>query len=342
MNMKYLMAVSVAAVISVSAAQAADTILREGVPSEALSSQEGVPSEVLSSREVPSEALSSVVGSVVATVEQPVLAAPDFSWTGVYVGGQIGWAFSDIKEVENKSAGELKKSSDSISGLISGLYAGYNFDLSESLVLGVDTDITFSADLDSKKWKPEAKTVDSLALAPAIKEKLDELKLDVKGETLEEGDKITLGGSSTVKENWGGATRLVVGYALDRMMPYVAGGIAYGQIQDKALVSMSLEKKNPGKDEAPVPSKKDSAIAWDDVDTLVGYTVGGGVAYAVTNDIVARVEYRYTDYTGFGKLKLGKDVSGKLEHETSVLDIKSKSENSYTNHVLRVGVAYKF
>ncbi|WP_413154313.1 porin [Bartonella sp. cb54] len=119
--------------------------------------------------------------------------------------------------------------------------------------------------------------------------------------------------SHTLKQQWFGATRLRIGFAADRIMPYVAGGVAYTQLQD--IVSVSF-KDTDGK---VIFSKN----LTDETKTMVGYTVGGGVDFAMTDNILVRAEYRYSD---FGKKKFAKE----------------KFEINFKTNDFRVGVAYKF
>ncbi|WP_375676910.1 MULTISPECIES: outer membrane beta-barrel protein [unclassified Bartonella] len=117
----------------------------------------------------------------------------------------------------------------------------------------------------------------------------------------------------TFKQNWGGATRVRIGFAADRFMPYLAGGIAYGQFQDTVSISVKDE------DGRVVSSKNLS----DETKTMIGYTLGGGVDFSVLDNVIVRAEYRYSD---FGKKKFAKE----------------KLEVNYKTNDFRVGVAYKF
>ncbi|EJF81408.1 Opacity protein and related surface antigens [Candidatus Bartonella washoeensis] len=119
--------------------------------------------------------------------------------------------------------------------------------------------------------------------------------------------------SHTLKQNWAGATRVRIGFAADRIMPYIAGGIAYTQLQD--TVSISFKKQS----EETISSKD----LIDEKKTMIGYTIGGGVDFAMTDNVLLRAEYRYSD---FGKKKFAKE----------------KLEISYKTNDFRVGVAYKF
>ena len=77
--------------------------------------------------------------------------------------------------------------------------------------------------------------------------------------------------AGTAEQGWNGALRARFGYALDPVLLYAAGGVAFtqGELSD-GLVS--------------------------DTNTHVGWTVGGGAEALVTDNIFGRVEYRYTDY----------------------------------------------
>lgn len=97
--------------------------------------------------------------------------------------------------------------------------------------------------------------------------------------------------------NWAGATRGRVGVAFGRFVAYGAGGVAYADRKLSVVGGGSASK------------------------TAVGWTVGGGVETAIADSVVARAEYRYTDYG-----------SDKFKGVKSDLD----------EHRVLAGVAYKF
>ncbi|WP_375652652.1 MULTISPECIES: outer membrane protein, partial [unclassified Bartonella] len=113
------------------------------------------------------------------------------------------------------------------------------------------------------------------------------------------------------KQKWAGATRVRIGFAAaDRIMPYVAGGVAYTQLE-------------AAHGEVKVGDKTFVSGSSDETATMVGFTIGGGLDFAVTDNVLLRAEYRYSDY---GKKKFF---------------AKEKEYNFRTND-FRVGVAYKF
>lgn len=108
--------------------------------------------------------------------------------------------------------------------------------------------------------------------------------------------------------NWAGATRARVGYAFGNFLLYGAGGIAY--VRREASININV---------VGIPIKFEDK-KWD-----YGYTIGGGAEYAVTNNILARIDYRYNDF-------------GKTKFNFGVGSVKA----DLTEHRVMAGVAYKF
>ncbi|QMW61517.1 outer membrane protein [Devosia sp. MC521] len=97
-------------------------------------------------------------------------------------------------------------------------------------------------------------------------------------------------------ENFGSA-RARVGVAIDRVMPFVSGGFAWANV--------SLED-----------------VTRKETEFYTGWTVGGGVEVALTDNITAKGEYFYAK---FGSKQFGTGYDFDLE-----------------SHVARVGLNYKF
>ncbi|AQX30137.1 outer membrane protein [Bartonella schoenbuchensis] len=289
MNMKCVITASIFALVSASAAQAADMPVQERP----------------------------------TTVLPQVVVAPAFSWTGFYLGGQIG-GFSSNSSSKRIYQGVSKGKEDILvdnkafpkfSGFVGGLYAGSNVDFGNGFVLGVDTDIVWSGD--------KAKTSKSYDLPQTsdVQEVATRAEVSTGVPTLVEGadnnaSRVTR--NVTFSDKWSGATRVRLGAAFDRIMPYVAGGVAYSQL--KASVENA---KASGAQKAEGTSVEKPLEGLSDSKTMVGYTLGAGVDFAMTDTVMLRAEYRYSD---FGKKTFVKD---KVE-----VDLKTND--------FRVGVAYKF
>jgi outer membrane immunogenic protein len=187
--------------------------------------------------------MSSYVLAADAIVEDAVVElAPAFNWTGAYIGGQVGYLWGD---------GHLEFDGDGFGdpdpdGWQGGVYIGYNYQMANNVVLGVEADAMFG---------------------------------DVEGfgdGFQDDGTPATPGSGVQQDLNWNGAVRLRAGYAVDRFLPYIAGGVAFGDV-DAEIFDTGV-----------------SVASFSE--TYVGWTIGAGVEYAFTDNMVGRFEYRYTDF----------------------------------------------
>lgn len=79
------------------------------------------------------------------------------------------------------------------------------------------------------------------------------------------------GFSCEARNNWLGTFRGRVGYAWDRVMPYVTGGLAYGGVHQSV---------------AGVGSSNSTKAGW---------ALGGGIEFAIAGPWTAKVEYLHVD-----------------------------------------------
>lgn len=88
----------------------------------------------------------------------------------------------------------------------------------------------------------------------------------------------TTGGTSSGSAdiNWLASVRGRLGYAIDDFLPYVTGGAAWA-----------------GYDFGGGPA---GGPCCGYSETIVGWTAGGGLEYAISTRFSARLEYRYTDF----------------------------------------------
>ena len=105
----------------------------------------------------------------------------------------------------------------------------------------------------------------------------------------------------SVDNNWNSTLRARAGIAIDRFLMYGTGGLAVGNI-----------------------SVKNSGVG-SDTGTHAGWTIGGGIEAAFTNNIIGRLEYRYTDY-------------GTNQYDTG----KKNTKVDFNSSQVMVGVGYKF
>jgi outer membrane immunogenic protein len=176
--------------------------------------------------------------------------APIFTWTGIYIGGQIGYAWGNQNTSFGDAFGDFGQFGSNAQGVIGGAHVGYNLQLSQ-FVIGLEG------------------SVDGTSLKKSFTSN---------GEFFGAG----LPGSVNINVNSGiqGSIRGRVGYAWDRVLLYATGGVAFAGVDGSVQTNFG-----------------DGFGGFDSASsTRVGWTVGGGLEYAVTNNWSIRAEYRYSDF----------------------------------------------
>ena len=196
--------------------------------------------------------------------------ASTYNWSGAYLGAQVGYGWGDGLYMSPLDGQSALPEPD---GVFGGLHAGYNFQLNNSVVLGFEGDFN---------WH------DADDLAPFGPVVFTDTRFDLE---------------------WSGSIRGRLGYAIDRFLPYLTGGVAFGHLtHDVALIA-----------DPRVPAESFE-------DTMIGWTAGAGLEYALTDKLTSRLEYRYTD---FGS----DDYVGAVAFPHTV---------EFQTHDVRIGVSYKF
>src|SRR5271155_1489532 len=202
----------------------------------------------------------------------PVFVPPPFTWTGFYVGlnaGGIapsGGRGASILDTNPATTGFISADfpgglgSQSV-GFLGGGQAGYNWQTG-AFVLGVETDFDGSTLSKSTNFI-------SPGFAGAG------VPAGLVGDTLSVNAKASL--------DWLGTTRARVGFVAtpdNRLMIYATGGVAYGG----GSANFSVFDATQG-----------LALSGNPSSSRVGWTIGGGVEYALTNNWTIRGEYLYAD-----------------------------------------------
>ena len=226
---------------------------------------------------------------------------PSFTWTGLYVGGQMGYGFGDNDGWVSWATAQGQSGQSNLGrgaqGVIGGAHVGYNQQF-DRVVLGVEGSVD-GATL----------TKNMLILAPSIV-----------GQALNFGLP-WIGGNvtGTVRSGIQGSVRARAGYALGRLLPYVTGGVAFGSFySDGQMFGTDLD------------GVTNFAASGTKSATRVGWTLGAGLEYAINNHWSARVEYRYTD---FGHLAISTDPSA--------IDAAFALDRKLDQHQVQVGFSYK-
>lgn len=190
-----------------------------------------------------------------------------FGWTGFYIGinGGYGWGRASWSDpVAGAGSGTFNTT-----GALFGGQLGYNWQTGP-IVLGIETDADWT---------------------------------NIKGSTAGLGGVCVNdgGGLCQTKQDWFGTTRGRIGYAFGRFMPYVTGGVAYGDV---------IASQPTG----------------DATQTKFGWSAGGGVEYALTHNWSAKAEYLHLD--------LGTATLFSPASSASTLSVP------LTNDLVRAGINY--
>lgn len=111
------------------------------------------------------------------------------------------------------------------------------------------------------------------------------------------------------RSDWNAALRGRVGYALDRTLFYAAGGVAFTNLKT-GVVDFGV-------------------LRGEASDARIGWTIGAGIEHALTDRLLARIEYRYADF-------------GTKHYSTNGIPSTIATDVGLTAHDIRIGLAYKF
>lgn len=196
---------------------------------------------------------------------QPV---PIFTWSGLYLGGQIGYGFGTSAISAWSPGYSISGVSYNPNGVLGGAHVGYNLQFNQ-IVLGVEGDVDGTGVSRSYGFGPVTY----------------QTRIPVEG---------------TIRGR--------LGFALDRALLYVVGGVAF----------------------ASVTNNYQSFLGYDSIGkSVAGWTIGGGVEYALTNNWSVRAEYRYINF-------------GSSTDYTFTAGPGAGVNHTLTTNDVRVGFSYKF
>jgi outer membrane immunogenic protein len=197
---------------------------------------------------------------------------PGFNWSGFYVGEHTGYIWGKTRVLDD---GVLTEAGAPTSGTAIGLLAGYNWQ-SGLFVFGVEEDVAGIVD-----------AVGHGVIAPVGPPGPP----GPQGPPGPPGPGVPTGpsGPNTYKINWDGHLVGKVGIAADNWMLFATGGAA--------IAGFDWQEGVPAGATPP---------GWMSR-TFIGYSVGAGVEYAITRNILARLQYIYDDFGGhnFGAIDGG-------------------------------------
>jgi outer membrane immunogenic protein len=297
-------------------------------------------------------AVAAVIATPVLAADMAVKAPPPpaavFSWTGFYVGGNVGYSwgrarddfsasvpFSGIAPTACTPVGAVvcaaASDSNALDGAIGGVQAGYNWQNGRYLA-GIESDFQISGERQRG-----SNTVTAYSLITGSS-----------GAGPFNPDAITYNNSDRL--NWLGTLRGRLGITTDRWLVYGTGGLAYGEV--KVVGSAAATG-------VPIGSLPFSCIsasgcpfqpfgAWSNSQIPVGWTAGFGVE-RVLGDYhwSVKLEYLYVDLGSvhttfatqalcFGNGNTGGAGCGNLLPSSGTISTR------VIDNIVRLGANYRF
>jgi outer membrane immunogenic protein len=187
-------------------------------------------------------------------VKAPPVVATVYDWTGFYFGGNAGGKWGRFDDtVRTPTGAALGITSDSDASFVGGGQVGYMWQTGQ-FVFGVEGDI------DGTRLRNNFTAV-APVVAPFVA-----------------GDVFSL------QNDWQASARGRLGWAADRVLLYVTGGAAWGNLK---ATGTTIASTVPG----ALPA---GTLSLDR--TLFGWTVGGGVDFGIAPNWSIGAEYRFTRF----------------------------------------------
>jgi outer membrane immunogenic protein len=214
------------------------------------------------------------------------VVAPVYNWGGVYIGINGGWGFASGTTTATITGtgiagldGTTTTGSGSLNGGVAGGQTGANYQI-DALVIGIEGDFDWSGQ----------KRTNSIACGAAC----------------------TV--SETTKLSWIATIRGRFGYAIDRVLLFGTGGVAFTHASDNVTAVTTVG----------------SGTIFNASSTNVGWTIGAGGEVALAQNWTAKIEYLY----------IGTNV--KQSGALSVLPGTVSETAKVNDSLVRAGVNLKF
>lgn len=250
----------------------------------------------------------------------PVPVVASYNWNGFYIGANIGggWGNRSVDYLPNDPAsaalfrpaagGAPPSISFDTSGALGGLQLGYNWQFNRNWLIGIETDFDWLGMKGSGSSTNSVNGVDPIA--------------------------------ATVDEHvkWFGTTRARLGYLpTNRLLTYVTGGLAYGKVEHSGFYTQGGAGFNSTLSGFSVLCGGTTCFSGASSSTAVGWTLGGGLEYAVWQNWTVKAEYLYVSLNGKSVTETA------LAFTAGNLPASFNANYNRTNfNVARVGINYRF
>jgi outer membrane immunogenic protein len=199
---------------------------------------------------------TSITHAADMALKAPPPPVPVYSWTGFYVGGDVGgtW-FSDPANFSIQNTPIVSSTTDKGGGFIGGVHMGYNWQVAPVWVAGLEGDLSGVA------------SANGFSTAPWI----------VGGVPLPPPTSTTM----STSPQWLASVRGRVGYLVTpAVLVYASGGVAFGGFKYSAS--------------ATGPGGYNTTVSF--TNTQTGFAVGGGAEWMITKNWLVRAEYLFYSF----------------------------------------------
>jgi outer membrane immunogenic protein len=210
------------------------------------------------------------------TAPAPVYV-PVFTWTGFYAGLNAGAGWGASRNVVISGPVSTVIGAGGNGHFVGGGQIGYNYQTG-NWVFGAETDIQYVGTGSNVSW-----------------------------------GNYNWWGHGGTNGGYFGTVRVRAGYAIDRTLIYLTGGLAYGGLNNNPLSGNSTSN--------------------------AGWTIGAGVEYAFTNNWTAKIEGLYVQNSSSRQTRSYANPAGGVLPAGSYTAVTT---NGNGGGVVRVGVNYKF
>jgi outer membrane immunogenic protein len=255
----------------------------------------------------------------------PPPPAPIYNWGGFYVGANIGGGWADQHAIVSPNdpiasdfgprvaadGGNFNSTpSFNTSGVLGGLQLGYNWQFKRDWLIGWETDFDWA---------------------------------NVRGSSL-----TTTGGGFSNAESFGeqlksfGTVRGRLGYLpSENLLTFVTGGLAYGRVERTANIN-TLGPAAVGLSQGPGFSWNcivgSTCFTGSSTNTALGWTIGGGLEYALRSNLTIKAEYLYVSLPSQSVTMMATAVLNPGLDTPSTFNVGGRTDFN----VARVGVNYRF
>ncbi len=271
-------------------------------------------------------AIATLIGTPALAADMVVKApppapAPVYSWTGFYIGANIGggWGAQSVDYAPNdpmavilfQSGGGPPPASFTSSGILGGIQLGYNYQFDSHWLVGFETDF------DGSGVRGSGST--SGTFAPYYKAPFNA--------PVQDGI------------DWFGTVRARLGYLpTNNLLVYSTGGFAYGRVAQSGSWDTNVGFAfGDGFHTVNCFGANPSCFAGSSSHVTTGWTAGGGLEYSLWQKWTLRAEYLYVS------LGSGSITETVLGPTPGALPSSFNANFSRTNfNVVRVGLNYEF